>query len=190
MRLVVLAAAVAVSGGSVAIGHVTDEITSLSVSTASNCVVQYKDSLSLNGLTNLSREAAVVLGNHEGRLFLNGLTTLTPDAAAGLALHKRWLVLNGLTELSPAAAEQLIPHKGWLSLNGIESLSPELGTLLVRHRGRLFLDGVKEILPDVAEILATNRGVELSLDGLTTLSAEATEILRRNPKILVPRKFR
>ena len=56
---------VAASVGSVAIGHVTDEITSLSVPTASNCVVRYKDSLSLNGLKDLSPEAAVVLGNHE-----------------------------------------------------------------------------------------------------------------------------
>ena len=105
--------------GSVAVGHVTDEMRSLTASTARNCVVQYKTSLSLNGLTEISPEVAEVLGTHGGRLFLDGLTTLSPEVAEGLAGHKRWLFLNGLTSLSPDTATKLAKHKGWLSLNGL-----------------------------------------------------------------------
>jgi len=72
----------------------------------------------------------------------------------------------------------------------------DIGTLtlgaalaLAKHEGKLDFSGLKTLCDDAASALATHRG-ELDLLRLETLSAKAAEMLRSNPDILLPEKFR
>ena len=135
--------------------------------------------LTLNGLKSVDAKTAEVLaGDRISPLFLDGLVELSEEAAKALAQHKRLLSLNGLTTLSDEAAKALAEHMGLLCLNGVTTLSDGAATALAQHKGDwLFLNGMTTLSDAAAEALAQNRGDYLSLNGLTTLSDVAAKTL-------------
>jgi hypothetical protein len=154
-----------------------DNLTALSAGDAT-CLAENQDSLSLNGLTAISEEAAKSLAEHRGySLSLNGLTTIPVESAKALGSYPGMLSLDGLIAISGEAAKGLAGHRGdLLCLNGLKSISAEAAEALAPHRGLLLLDGLTSISSEAAKCLAEHRG-DLSLDGLTSISAEVAESL-------------
>jgi mono/diheme cytochrome c family protein len=171
-----------------AVGAETDPrtITDLPAAEAKRLAGEHRGKLSLDALTTLSDDAAKELANREGFLALNGLKTLSNGAAAALGTHKGYLYLDGLTTLSDEAAAELAKHGGYLSLDGITTLSDAAQATLLKTggaaghlgtRGGLSLRGLTTLSPAGASVLAARRGIEVMLDGLTTLTPETYEIL-------------
>ncbi|MEI8370977.1 MAG: hypothetical protein WCJ31_21335, partial [Planctomycetia bacterium] len=79
-------------------------------------------------------------------------------------------------------------HRGWLILD-IGTLTPGAALALAKHEGRLDFSGLKTLSDEAASALATHRG-ERNLFRLDTLSAKAAKMLRSNPDIWLPEKFR
>jgi hypothetical protein len=130
-------------------------------------------SLSLNGLTTLSEEAAVALSQHKGSsLSLNGLTTLSEEAAVALSQHKgRSLSLNGLTTLSDEAAVAIGQHKGSLSLDGLTRLSKAAVMGLAEHKSWLSLKGLTTLSAEMAQDLAGIEKWDGNLPNVTTIDS-------------------
>ena len=74
----------------------------------------------------------------------------------------------------------------------IKSLTAEQAAELVAtHKGdMLFFDGLTSIDKDVAQELAKLNGGYLSLDVLTPIYRDVLKILKSNPKIQLPVKYR
>ena len=130
--------------------------------------VEREGTLILDGLKEISDEAAGEIGQHFGSLELNGLRSLTPAAAASLAY--------GVGEWSKGFV-----FDNRFSLNGLRSISPEVARELARYQGPLRLDGLRELTPDVAEALSAFNPPcvydRLNLNGLRQLSPEAARKL-------------
>ena len=167
--------------------------------------------VSLNGLTTLDAPTAAALARHQpvavfGRadLRLNGLRELTPEAAEALAAHDGKVLLHSLEQLtSVPLAEKLAGQWGELRL-GLTDLSPEIAAILatnkgvaedrtrpgVVHRRRdqaasvLRLDGLSRLSPAAAEALAAHRGV-LVLNGLLTIDEAVAVALAKRTGTLV-----
>ena len=122
------------------------------VTRAAENLSKHEETLSLDGVTELSDAAAESLGKHDGYLKLDGLASLSDLAAESLSKHKGDIRLSGLTGLSDAAAEGLSKHTGWLWLNGLTSLSDVAAESLSKHEGSLSLD-LDELPDSAAEIL-------------------------------------
>lgn len=79
----------------------------------------------LSWVESLTDNAANVLANYKKSLDLNGLTNLSDTAIFALAKHKEdgyysnegFIYLNGLASLSNMAAQAFVQYKGTLSLN-------------------------------------------------------------------------
>lgn len=163
----------------------------------------------LDGLTDLTPEAAEEIVKPRFPLSLNGLTELAPDVAAVLAKHKLdndWigdLRLNGLKTLSPEAAQALAAHCGNVRLDSLERLdSVPLAQKLARQKGELRL-GLRELSPAIATELTKHRGFDsnnsksnprgrvdgaasvLRLDNIESLSPETAEALAAHEGVLV-----
>ena len=82
--------------------------------------------------------AAENLSKHEETLSLDGVTELSDAAAESLGKHDGYLKLDGLASLSDAAAESLSNHKGSLSLD-LDALPESAAGILRQHPS--FQDG-------------------------------------------------
>ena len=175
-----------------------DGLTALDAETA-QALAAFRGSLSLNGLTALDRDTAQALAAQPGmRLGLDGLTSI--DAATAQALVSSrvgGVSLNGLTSLDATAARMLVSSGCILSLNGLKTLAPETAkelTATARRTGpsaggggnagqpncKLHLNGLAELSPETAAVIAAaGRPLDLSFDGLKTLSPEATRALAK-----------
>lgn len=157
---------------------------------------EFYNRLSLNGVENISEEAAAALAHFLGNLRLNGLTSLTPEVARCLAEHAadgHWgvaetysLMLDGLVGLSDEAASALAKYRGGLSLDGIESLSPSALFALARHPGNALSLGRLRSMPDDVAVLLGERPKWLHLPSLRGLSPAALAAIHRNPHVTLP----
>jgi hypothetical protein len=145
--------------------------------------------LSFEGLTQLSNEAAIVLGKKlSGNL--PALASLSPEVAKVIAQSRGNLVLNSLTTLSDEAAKALTENaqnRGALFLNGLTKLSPEAARSICRREGYLYLNGLTTIPDEVLKALAEHKSPGYArpivyFDGLTTLSDEGATVLAAWPK--------
>lgn len=136
--------------------------------------------IQFNGLEQLSPEIADALSCHshngDNGLSLDGIQELTPEAAAHIAGHGGWLSFNGLSTLSVAAANALAQHQAGLSLNGLRSLDEVLARALARHCGAVELGGLRHLSVEVATALSEHRNL-LSLPGVTGLETAAAEAI-------------
>jgi mono/diheme cytochrome c family protein len=146
-----------------------------------------RDGISMEGLTSLSDEAAMILGPKlNGRL--PALKELSPEVAKSLAKVRGSLILDGLTELADDAAAALgKDHSGDLHLNGLKKLSPAAAQAICKRGGDLHLNGLTEIPLDILKAMAAqqvggNIKPRVHLKGLATLSDEAAAILSSWPK--------
>jgi hypothetical protein len=139
--------------------------------------------LDLDGLETLEDAEADELVHHKGVLKLNGLSELSLNAAVAVGSRRGAfrLWLDGLPELPRKVARALVRYEGKISLNGLETLSPKLAAVLIQHYGwALELNGVTTIDDETAAILGSRaRPWNLSLQGLTWLSETARGHLRR-----------
>lgn len=139
----------------------------------------------------LTREAAAKLAQSRHWLRLDMQTELSAEAAEELAKHDGGrLFLGGLTELSDAAAEALAKHRGNLHLPGLKSVSDKAAEALAQHQGSLNLSGLTTLTDRAAEALAAFKGGALPLLSLKELSVSAAHVLRRNPAVELPPRFR
>lgn len=153
--------------------------------------------LTLNGVKELSDDAAVALAEHPGRIELQGLCKLTSlPLATKLASHapatdatrppvpedwnpaKNPEVMDALSHhAEQVRLDRLFYRPGNpLHLDHLESLTGPLAAELSRHRGLLSLNGLNVLPEDVAVALGRHNG-GLSLNGLTALSEAAAEEL-------------
>ena len=151
------------------------------------------ETLSLNGLKQLSPEVAEALSRYKGgQLQLNGLTSLSPEAARALsALQVNELQLNGLEYLSDETARALGNLRvRSLGLNGLKSLSENSAAQLGRLSGHLQLNAIQALPPDLAAAFFHSTGTQpsggrprrqlsFSFGGLTNISPIAAEYLAR-----------
>jgi hypothetical protein len=168
-------------------------------------------------------QARRIVTGLRGPLVLEGVTELSPEAAGVLALHDSDLSLPSLREVSPEVARRLAGHKQTLSLDGCRSLSPEAAAALAIHGlegirkstqeslaaqaawsavpraydpadrdadpteqalwesrfirpQTLSLAGLRDLTLPVAEALGQHKG-DLILDGVRTISDSAAEAL-------------
>jgi ABC-type amino acid transport substrate-binding protein len=97
----------------------------------------------------------------------NRIKSLTAEQAADLAAKFEGdLSLNGLTSIDKDIAQELAKLKGWLYLNGLTSIDKDIAQELAKFEGWLFLDG------------------------LTSIDKDVLKILKSNPKIGLPEKYR
>jgi mono/diheme cytochrome c family protein len=144
--------------------------------------------LSMEGLTELSDEAAVVLGPKlNGRL--PALKSLAPELAKALAKTRGPIVLDGLTTLSDDAALALAndQHRGDLHLNGLTTLSPAAARAVCKREGDLYLNGLTTIPDETLKALAEHKAPGFArpvvyLKGLTKLSDEGAAVIAAWPK--------
>jgi hypothetical protein len=126
-------------------------------------------SLWLDGLTSLSSQTARALARGK-YLSLNGLSELSLDAARELAASEKTLSLNGLSELPADVAGALAEMRGAkLLLDGVKKFSPEVAELLVKSRvTTVELRGLVNAAPEVLRTLdrcrrQRGRGSELDI---------------------------
>jgi len=161
-----------------------DGILDLSTDAAAE-LSQFSGILSLRGLTALSPGAAEALGSsHAYHRFLHGLADLDASTAAALAANQRRLSLNGLRTMTADVARALCRCEV-LYLDGLVFVSDEVGIVLGSHRGFLTLQGLREVSEFVARELARHDGW-LSLAGATDLTPECRASLSANPRIYLP----
>ncbi len=138
--------------------------------------------LSLHGLTDIDVEAAAALGEYGGHLLLDGLQVLTPRLAEAFARHEGGLSLNGITHLDANAAEHLSHQTFVLSLDGLSSLTPEVATHLIDkqvERADAHADNVQQA---VSAVLGHHT---LSLSCLTNLTPELARVLAQHNGMLI-----
>lgn len=150
---------------------------------AAQFLARLKGNLCLYGMTNLSNEAAKALAEHEGSLSL-GVKSLSDEAAAALAGHKGNLSLDYLMSLSDspghiALAQKLAQDGESLSLSGLKSMGDAAARALANHDGGLYLDALESLGEEAAQSLAEHKGV-LSLGGIESLSDEAAKALSQH----------
>ena len=134
--------------------------------------------LSLNRIRTMDVQTAKALTS-ESKLVLrlNGIEELSPQAAACLA-RASYLELNRLRP-DRETLRELGKCKGTLHLNHLESLDTETASFLAEGPLVLQLNGVSEVNADVARSLATCKGT-LGLDGISQLSDQAAEELSKH----------
>jgi len=116
-------------------------------------------------------------------LFLDGLTDLSSEAAKALARSSvKTLRLNGVTELKTENLASLLKSKTLtiLSLNGLKKLTPELAEEFKKSKIKtLFLNGVSELTEATVRSLLNSPIQILYLQGLTrnNISPELAKIL-------------
>lgn len=118
----------------------------LTLTKAQELATESKGWLSLNGVTALTdAQIAAALCNHQGGgLILDGVTNLSTQAATALANYPGWLSLGGLSSLSTAQAQELAKHTGpGLYLNGVRSINEAVAAKFATHTGWLCLGGLK-----------------------------------------------
>ena len=147
---------------------------------AAQFLARLRGDLCLYGMTNLSNEAAKALAEHELSIFL-GVKSLSDEAAAALAGHKGDLSLDHLMSLSDspghiALAQKLAQVGESLSLCGLKSIGDAAARALANHDGDLYLDALESLSEEAAQSLAEHKGV-LSLGGIESLSDEAAKAL-------------
>ena len=142
--------------------------------------------LELNGVKELSPEAAAAFSDYKHSVSLNGLQQISDEAAGELAKVGGLLSLDGLTTLSDKAAEALSGHAAGLSLEGLTSLSDGAATALANHRHDLYLMGVKHLTDKQAMALANHKGGDLQLTGLVTLTTQGAAYLARHKGAYFP----
>jgi hypothetical protein len=154
------------SGLTLTRGHLTDQ------------VIDELSPYSLLEYTDVTAEAAAILAEQVVDLHLNGLSNLSVDAAHALARHRGLILsLNGLADIDVEVAAALGEYRGHLILDGLQVLTPQLAEAFARHEGGLSLNGVTHIDANAAVHLSHQTFV-LSLDGLTLLTPEvATHLL-------------
>ena len=150
--------------------------------------VSFRGALMLSSLQSLDAETAAVLADYdEGPLFLDGLSELSPEAAGELKKFKggprsyfsfgNCLSLAGLETLSPEAAAELAAFPGEALFLGVTELSEAAFRSLMTFRRRLYLPRLARIPAGAAESMADYRGPGLSILGLATLSTEEARVL-------------
>ncbi len=176
-------------GGTLALG-----LTTITPEVATALAAHSRRMLALEGLDKkISVEVARELAQFRGKLTLNGLPTLSREIAIELAKHNSKLTLFGLTEISDEAAEALSHHGSTMLLNGLTKLTSAslIATMLKSDDGFLKLTKVQTISDDVAKVIAKYEGKRpVQLTGLTELSEANAALLRANPNIVLPSKFK
>jgi hypothetical protein len=153
----------------------------------------------LGGLTELSSEAAALLGMRPGRylphaflddaaddgcwLRLHGIRKLTSATAEALGHARRPLALDRVVELDAEAVRRLVATPGDLSLGGVTELDDDVAEALAGHIGSLWLDGVLHLSPAAADSLARHVG-PVSLENATAISSPA--LIRRALELREP----
>lgn len=131
------------------------------------------ETLSLNGLKQLTAASATSLSRFDGNLLLNGVKHISPDVAGGLAasgksLHA--LELNGLASLSPLAAQALSGSPRRIHLNGLRYLDDTAAECLTKMPRELQLNSVTHLTDTAARHLSRHYPFEtLELNGLIDL---------------------
>ena len=121
------------------------------------------------------------------------IKSLTAEQAAELvATHKGYyLYLNGLTSIQKNAAQELAKFwGGYLYLNGLASIENDVAQELAKYKGSLELSGLRSIDKDVADEFAKFQGYNLTFLGLKSVDKSVLEILKSNPSIRLPKKYR
>jgi len=142
--------------------------------------------ISLDGLKELSEEAAIELSaNRGGFLDLKGLTKISDKAAVAIAKFKgNRLHLGGVTSMSDELAETLSMYKGtMIELSDLSELSESAAEKFCKIHSFVSLPSLKHISAPVAESLSklTDR-VDL---GLESISEEVAAALAKNESLLV-----
>ena len=131
--------------------------------------------LKIDGMKNLSDEAAAELSRHKGRLSLNDLVKISDSAARHLANHEGPLSLDGIKRLSKTASRILFRRNFPDSFDGLQTLPPKIAARLAKsERYWLFLSRVKSLSADSAKELARSTGY-VELNGLKKLSPSAAK---------------
>lgn len=139
----------------------------------------------------LDAATAKVLAEYQGRdLNLQGIKLLDPAAALALAEYKGIIHLPSLhVDAETAAALAELRAEGlWL---GVFRLDADVAKALNGFKGgTLHLNQFAVLDGTTAKALAGFEGNCLTLEGLTTTSAEGLAALKANPRIRLSERFR
>lgn len=179
---------------------------SLTPALARQIVTAKRGPLVLEGVSELSPEAAALLALHDDDLLLPSLTEISEKTAKCLARHRRRLYLDGCRSLSEAGAEALAVHgletlrksweeslEAWRALEEIPSRGDEgwrpehdveLSDAILLGPGylevqTLSLSGLRTLPASVAQALGQHKGT-LILDRVRELDDAAAEGLKHH----------
>lgn len=117
--------------------------TELDAATAERLCEQQEHILDLDGLTELTDEAANALRGWDHTLSLDGLSAISANAAAAITSDKRSEIsLDGLATLGDDVARALGRFEGTLYLDGVTSITTTEALALSDHRHHLYMTGL------------------------------------------------
>ena len=197
-------------------GLYLDGLTHIDRELARALTVKARVNLSLLGVDTIDENVAQELANFKGNNLILGLKSMDIKVAKALAplqsdlyiwclasmnasvarelsdIQSREIVLNGLRKIDKETAEGLgdfLVDK--LYLWGLKTIDKDMAHGLAKFQGEnLDLRGLTTIDAGVAQELAKFRGNKLQLTGLKSIDAKTRAILKGNPKIMLPTKYK
>ncbi len=141
----------------------TNEITSLTAEQAAKLVANTSGPLlSLDNLNLINSSVANSLGNFRGSwLRLNSLTSIDKDTAQELAKFNGALYLDGLTSLDEDTAKKLAQFKGAVHPSCFRSFDKDTTQAVTQFKGAVYLYGLNSVDEGVLGILKSNPDIKL-----------------------------
>ena len=150
--------------------------------------------LSLNGLEAINTGLARALAKSKvGSMNFYGVASIDEEVAQELAKFEgEYLCLGGLKSMDKGVAQKLAKLKARkLKLQALEFMEKDVAQELAKFKGELAMFCLKSIDKEVALGLARYSGTKMSFGTYLTVSDEdILEVLRSNPKIELPQKYR
>ncbi len=156
-------------------------------------LAKFKGNNLILGLKSMDIKVAKALAPLQSDLYIWCLASMNASVSRELSdIQSREIVLNGLREIDKETAEGLgdfLVDK--LYLWGLKTIDKDVAHGLAKFQGEnLDLRGLTTIDAGVAQELATFRGNKLQLTGLKSIDAKTRAVLKGNPKIMLPPKYK
>ena len=150
--------------------------------------------LSLNGLEAINTGLARALAKSKvGSVNFYGVASIDEEVAQELAKFEgEYLCLGGLKSMDKGVAQKLANLKARrLNLQALEFMEKDVAQELAKFKGELAMFCLKSMDKEVALALARYSGTKMSFGTYLKVSDEVIlEVLRSNPKIELPQKYR
>ena len=138
-----------------------------------------------------AEQAAKLVANTSGPLLiLDNLNSINSTVANSLGKFRgSWLRLKSLTSIDKDTAQELAKFNGALYLDGLTSLNEDTAKKLAHFKGAVHPSCFRSFDKDTTQAVTQFKGA-VYLYGLNSVDEGALEILKSNPDIKLPEKYR
>ena len=138
-----------------------------------------------------AEQAAKLVANTSGPLLsLDNLNSINSSVANSLGKFRgSWLRLNSLTSIDKDTAQELAKFNGALYLDSLTSLDEDTAKKLAHFKGAVHPSCFRSFDKDTTRVVTQFKGA-VYLYGLNSVDEGVLEILKSNPDIKLPEKYR